>query len=76
MQEAQITAEGARALVVAALLRAARDVRRGLPCDGRCMGGAHICADDARAWLAGPGAEWLDLLGITSAEKVRRWVAR
>ena len=71
-----LDASGCRRLVSAALLRAARDVQAGRPCNGDCSGDVHICADDARAWLAGPQAgEWLDLLDI-GPEVVREWATK
>jgi hypothetical protein len=69
--------DGCRRLVSAALLRAARDVQQGRPCNGECGGGAHACADDARVWLAGDTARgWLDAVLDISPEVVKEWAAK
>jgi hypothetical protein len=50
-----LDADGVRRLAVGILLSAVKDLQRGQHCDGCCVK-YHVCADDARRFLAGPWA--------------------
>jgi hypothetical protein len=76
MEIHDLDAGACRRLIASALYHAVRDVRRGRPCGQHCRRtGVHVCASDARAWLATDGATWADALDL-DGDVLRAFLAR